>query len=140
MQGIMEPEEQLSTLACITKIAKDGSRKDRTKRNLKMCHHVDIESSYVVKWILEKHEECQIPVSTMMIRLKASSLVKPIMPDFKASEGWVRKFLARNNLVLRARTSIAQTLPSDLEEKVARFHQNVTYIYIYEQMLTFHTN
>ena len=103
------------------------SRGHRKGQGRKVSYPQEIEEQ-LVKWILEKREECHIPVSTMMIRLKASSLVKPIMPDFKASEGWVRKFLARNNLVLRARTSIAQTLPSDLEEKVARFHQNVTYI------------
>ena len=62
--------------------------------------------------------------------MKALSLIKPIIPSFKASEGWARGFLQRNNLVLRAKTSIAQMLPADLEEKIARFRQDVCYIRI----------
>ena len=54
MQGIMEPEEQLSTLVCITKIAKDGSRKDRTKRNLRIYHHVDIGRDKEGKFLIHK--------------------------------------------------------------------------------------
>ena len=63
-----------------------------------------------------------------MIRLKALSLIKPSLPNFKASDGWLRKFLSRNNLVLRAKTSMAQMLPCDLEEKIDHFRQNVRYI------------
>ena len=63
-----------------------------------------------------------------MIRLKVLSLIKPVLPGFKASDGWLSKFLARNNLVLRAKTSIAQTLPCDLENKVQPFRQRVNYI------------
>ena len=63
-----------------------------------------------------------------MIRLKGLSLIKPSLQGFKASQGWLRRFLARHNLVLRARTSIAQTLPCDLEEKIVQFHQSVHYV------------
>ena len=63
-----------------------------------------------------------------MIRLKGLSLIKPSAPDFKASDGWLRRFLSRNNLVLRAKTSMAQILPCDLEDKFAQFRQNVQYI------------
>ena len=82
----------------------------------------------LVKWILEKREQSHIPVSREMIRLKGLSLIKPSLPNFKASLGWLDRFLARHNLVLRARTSIAQTLPCDLEEKIAQFHQSVRYV------------
>jgi hypothetical protein len=42
-------------------------------------------------------------------------------PAFKASVGWSRKFIRRHNLSLRARTSVAQQLPSDLEDKLLEF-------------------
>ena len=63
-----------------------------------------------------------------MIRLKGLSLIKPSFPEFKASQGWLRRFLARHNLVLRARTSMAQTLPCDIEEKITQFRQSVRYV------------
>lgn len=62
-----------------------------------------------------------------MMQCKALSLIKPSHPDFKASDGWLRKFMTRNNLVLRAKTTLAQTLPVNLEEKIARFRQSVKY-------------
>ena len=65
--------------------------------------------------------------STCMIRLKALSLTKDVKPEFKTSEGWVRKFQRRNNLVLRAGTSMAQALPADLKSKLAQFRQSIHY-------------
>lgn len=102
-------------------------RGHRKGQGRKVSYLKEIEEE-LVKWILEKRDQSHIAVSTRMIRLKALSLVKPTLPDFKASEGWVRKFLVRNDLVLRARTSMAQTLPSDLEHKISQFNQNVTFI------------
>lgn len=62
-------------------------------------------------------------------KVKALSLIKSVLPNFKVSEGWFRKFLRRNDLVLRARTHISQTLPKDLELKVSAFHQEVASIF-----------
>ena len=63
-----------------------------------------------------------------MIRLKGLSLIKPSAPDFKACDSWLRRFLSRNNLVLQAKTSMAQIIPYDLKDKIAQFYQNVQYI------------
>ena len=71
----------------------------------------------LVAWVLSK--QSYIPVSNRMIKLKALSLIRPVLPAFKASDGWCRKFLARNNLVSRAATSTAQALPADLEDNLA---------------------
>ena len=40
------------------------------------------------------------------------------LADFVASRGWFRNFLSRFNLSLRRRTTIGQTVPSDLQEKL----------------------
>ena len=63
-----------------------------------------------------------------MIRLKPLSLIKNTHPNFKASDGWVRKFMKRNSLVLRVRTHINQNLPKDIEEKIEKFREEVTKI------------
>lgn len=101
-------------------------RKNRKGQGRKISYPQHLEEE-LVKWVLEKREESFVPVSTRMIRLKALSLIKDVTPGFKASECWVRKFLKRNNLVLRAGTSIAQSLPADLERKLSQFRQSIHY-------------
>ena len=56
-------------------------------------------------------------------------MIKSVRPNFKASDGWVRKFMKRNDLVLRARTHISQTLPKELEHKITAFHREVASIF-----------
>ena len=111
------------------KVTKRSKRKNKKGQGRKITYPQHIEDE-LMKWILEKREIQNVSVSTGAIRMKALSLIKPIIPSFKASEGWARGFLQRNNLVLRAKTSIAQMLPADLEEKIARFRQDVCYIRI----------
>ena len=75
----------------------------------------------LVAWILEKRETDCVAISTQVIRCKALSLIRSIRPNFKASDGWVRKFMKRNDLVLRTRIHISQILPKDLEHKIAAY-------------------
>ena len=78
----------------------------------------------ILKWLLcmrEKH----LAVSTQMLREKAVALVKPHHSAFKGSEGWLRKFMHRHSLVLRARTEVSRKLPSDLEAKIKDFYTSV---------------
>ena len=78
---------------------------------------------------MEKREVDCVAVSTQLIRMKAQSLIKEHNPNFKGSEGWVRKFLSKNKLVLRMRTHISQNLPKDLEEKIKEFRETVRKIW-----------
>ena len=64
---------------------------------------------------MEKREAEGVAISTQVIRLKALSLIKASNREFKASDGWVCKFMKRNDLVLRVCTHISQNLPKDLE-------------------------
>ena len=94
-------------------------------RKLLYPEAVDQEIS---KWILEKRDNCNAPVSKQIVRLKAPSLIKPFNPHFKASDGWMKSFFQRHNWTLQRQTSIAQMLPADLEEKMARFRQDVYHV------------
>lgn len=99
-------------------------KKNRKGQGRKISYPQELDEQ-LAAWILEKREEAFIPVSYQMIHLKALSFIRPINPQFKASDGWLKKFLVKHNLVLRARTSISQTLPKDLESKIAAFHHEV---------------
>ena len=97
--------------------------KGRQKSGRMLTYAKEIDEK-VLEWVLCKREH-HLPVSTQMLRNKAMSLIKGHNPAFKVSEGWLRKFICRHSLVLHAKTSVAQKLPSDLENKVAVFHEEI---------------
>ena len=102
--------------------AKAGkTRKKGQGRKLSYPVAVDNE---ILAWLLVQRE-CHLAVSLQMLREKALALVKPHNAKFVASDGWVRKFMIRHNLSLRAKTSVAQKLPSDLEDKWKQFIEDV---------------
>jgi len=78
----------------------------------------------LVKWIQERRSN-NLRVSRKMIQKKAKTIFDETegksCDSFSASEGWLSKFLERNNFSLRRRTTIAQKLPEDVEEKVVSF-------------------
>ena len=56
----------------------------------KLSYSCELEEQ-LFKWILEKQEESNVAVSTEMILLKGLSLIKPCAPEFRVSDGWLRK-------------------------------------------------
>ena len=60
-----------------------------------------------------------------MIQRKALVLFPKLYPmpcaSFKASKGWLRRMLLRNNLSFRRVTSVGQKVPSDAPERCDRF-------------------
>ena len=53
-----------------------------------------------------------------MLQIQLQALKFSNDASFKASNGWVQRFMRRYGLALRQKTKIAQKLPDDLEEKV----------------------
>ena len=76
----------------------------------------------LLQWVLEKRN-LQLAVTIEMLKLCAKQIITPVSPNFKASDGWAQKFFRQHTLVLRAKTSMAQKLPRDLEEKIESFHK-----------------
>lgn len=64
-----------------------------------------------------------IAVSGLILRLKAKELSSD--SDFKASLGWYQRWKKRHSISLRTKTTLAQRLPQDLEEKTIQFHRFV---------------
>ena len=89
----------------VSSIKNPRKHANRKGQGRKISYPQDLEDK-LVAWILEKREAEFVAVSTQMIRLKALSLIKDTNPKFKASDGWVRKFMKRNDLVLQVRTHI----------------------------------
>ena len=58
-----------------------------------------------------------------MLRQKAKEL--SVDAAFKASLGWYQNWKRRHSISFRAKTTLAQRLPDDMEEKVVQFHHFV---------------
>ena len=109
------------------KVTRRSKVQNKKGQGRKLSYPKSIDEE-LYKWVLEKREVGNVPISASAIKIKALSLIKPLLPDFKASDGWLYGFRKRFDLVLRARTSIAQTLPADLESKVVNFRQTLHFI------------
>ena len=63
----------------------------------------------LLQWVL-RQQELGTPVTRDAIQAQARSLIRDQCPDFKASSGWVEKFLSRHNLTIA--TKISSTNPN----------------------------
>ncbi|KAM7312951.1 pogo transposable element with KRAB domain [Ixodes scapularis] len=61
-------------------------------------------------------------------KMKALALAraKNIPSDFKASAGWIRRFMKREDLLIRRRTTMCQRLPAEYEDKLLSFQKSVS--------------
>ena len=58
-----------------------------------------------------------------MLRLRAKEFSSN--QEFKASIGWYNNYKRRHTVSMRAKTTLAQCLPADMEEKIVEFHRFV---------------
>ena len=91
-----------------------GSRKVGGGRKLTYDHLIEEK----VVFITEKREH-QLAVS---VRWNILVLTEEKHPNFKASSGWMTRFMARNNFSVRRHTSLSQKLPAVLEVRLAAFY------------------
>ena len=71
--------------------------KTGTERPLTYLKEID-ES--VIVWVL-RQKDLHLPVQRLELKLKARALICLTLPNFKASSGWVEKFMRRHSLSLR---------------------------------------
>ena len=106
------------SLLCMSK----KKMNDRGRR----CFYPALEEA-VLQWVKDRRMQ-GISVSSTEIRVTALVL-KPkfseIPTSFKASYGWVQRFMARQDLSIRRRTTICQRLPADYEEKLTGFQRYI---------------
>ena len=78
------------------------------------------------EWIISQRENSRA-VTTIMIRLKAKELARQMnVAEFIGGPSWCSRFMRRNRLSVRSRTTVGQKLPENWEEKVTNFHQFVS--------------
>ena len=98
------------------------------QRNVKATlYQKNYESSSLwSKMEIEKRKN-GLKILPSIVLLKALELSKDVKyniseGDFKARNHWCQRFMKRKNLSLRQKTTLAQHLPDDYEEKIVRFH------------------
>lgn len=80
-------------------------------------HEANVEEE-LANWVCDQRKNyCR--VTRKSISIKALSLSNNL--EFKASRGWVDKFLKRNDFVPRQRTTTGQQLPENVNEKLISF-------------------
>ncbi len=82
----------------------------------------DLENQ-VLQWTLEQIDK-NLAVHRDCIKAKAKNL-KPPNCKLKFSNGWLKKFMRRNELSLIAKTSQCQKLPEALEARAAAFYEEL---------------
>ena len=95
----------------------------RHKAGRKLSYPKEVDEK-LLEWLLCMRER-HLCVSTQMLRDKAKAAITQHNASFQASEGWLRKFMRRHSIVLRAKTSVAQKLPKDLDSKIEAFYKEV---------------
>lgn len=93
---------------CRTKRMKGAGRKPRDQ---------NMEEA-LFSWIVELRSR-NLRVSRSMIRVQARALSTD--DGFKASLGWLRRFLKRHSLSLRRKTTVCQSVPSNCIPKIVSF-------------------
>jgi Tc5 transposase DNA-binding domain/DDE superfamily endonuclease len=100
----------------------DASRKRLTGAGGKVISE-DLDRN-LVQWIFMSRRN-GLRVGRKMIRLKAEEVFKEVEDSskatFKASRGWLCRFMTRNGLSVRRRTTAAQKTPDKYVEKMVSF-------------------
>lgn len=76
-------------------------------------------------WILEQRAGGR-GLSTVQVRLKAVTIAKDMnVVNFTGGPSWCFRFMRRNHLSIRARTTMCQKLPDDFQQKLHSFREFV---------------
>ena len=102
-------KDQLKALKKATRKRLDGA--GRKPDDVKM-------EEELFEWIVDLRSR-HLRVSRRMIRMQAKTLSSD--DGFKASRGWLQRFMKRHDLSLRRKTTVSQAVPSDVIPKLISF-------------------
>ena len=102
-------------------LKKTPSKKRSLRHGLAKFPELEVE---LIGWIKAKRQQGSA-VSTTSIHLKAICWAKVQGINFKASLHWRQRFMKRHDLSVRRKTTVAQKLPEEHEEKVVNFHRYI---------------
>ncbi|EFO94061.1 hypothetical protein CRE_27869 [Caenorhabditis remanei] len=111
-QCIQNWKEQQAELE--SAVEKDGAKRRRLNGAGRHVKDADFDEN-LSAWVREKRAK-KLRVTRRMIQQRAREC-----SDFKASNGWLERFLKRNNLVSRRPTTVCQKVPAEFLEKVINF-------------------
>ncbi|RMX57900.1 hypothetical protein pdam_00006728 [Pocillopora damicornis] len=78
-----------------------------------------LDQQFKAHWFSNQRSQ-GLSVHILRLCLKAEELSSN--PELKASLGWYTNWKCHHAISLRAKTTLAQHLPADMEEKVIEFH------------------
>jgi len=106
---------------------KDLIKADKSKKPLRSCapKWPNLEE-YVKNWIID-HRKNGIAVSTKKILIEARRLaIEMSIINFAGTTSWCERFMRRNGLCMRTKTTIAHKLPHEYERKIIELYKYVT--------------
>ncbi|KAK3911142.1 Pogo transposable element with KRAB domain [Frankliniella fusca] len=83
-----------------------------------------VEAGVVDFWRKARSQLCSVS-RRMMVREAIKIARSQGIMNLKCSLGWIRRMMKRNGLAVRRRTTIAQRLPMEYEEKLLSFQRHV---------------
>ena len=96
-------------------------------REVRLSYPPELEVE-IVEWILFERQN-EIPLNINDVKEFALELIKTKCPKFKGSYNWIKKFLVRNNLSLRApNQKAAQRYPRGWEKLANQFREEISSI------------
>ena len=104
---------------------KDLIKADKSKKNLRSCAPKWPKLEFVKNWTID-HRKNGVAVSTEMILIEARrQAIEMSITDVAGTASWCERFMRRNGLCMRTKTTIAQKLPREYERKIIEFHKYV---------------
>jgi len=99
---------------------------DKCTKTLRSCAPKWPKLEECVKNWIKDHRKNGIAVSTKMILIEARRLaIEMSVTDFAGTTSWCERFMRRNGLCMRTKTTIAQKLPREYEREIIEFHKYV---------------
>ena len=105
---------------------KDLNKAVKSKKTLRSCAPKWPKLEACVKNRIIEHRKNGIAVAMKIILIETRRLaIEMSITDLAGTTLWCERFMRRNSLCMRTKTTIAQKLPREYERKIIEFHKYV---------------